>query len=117
MAEMRRADEPVPIACDLGALTPDERRRRAELAGELRAQTQRIRALKDGFALCLRPDPEVCRTALEFALLERRCCAFLDFTLDLEAEGGSVRLSLRGREGVKAFLAQTSFCGGAKVCG
>jgi hypothetical protein len=36
--------------------------------------------------------------------LEKLCCPFLNFTLEVEAENGSVWLGLTGREGVKAFV-------------
>ena len=42
--------------------------------------------------------------AAEFIALERLCCPFLNFGLEIKAEGGPVWLRLSGREGVKAFI-------------
>jgi len=42
--------------------------------------------------------------AAEFISLEKLCCPFLAFRLDIDAEGGPVKLRLTGREGVKAFI-------------
>jgi len=40
--------------------------------------------------------------------LERKCCPFFDFELDLHGEDGGLWLILKGREGVKQFI-QTDF--------
>jgi hypothetical protein len=40
----------------------------------------------------------------EFISLEKLCCPFLSFVVDVEREGGPVWLRLTGREGVKAFI-------------
>jgi len=42
--------------------------------------------------------------AAEFISLERLCCPFLRFSLEVEPEGGPIWLRLTGREGVKAFI-------------
>ncbi|MGI9167336.1 MAG: hypothetical protein ACR2G5_13325 [Pyrinomonadaceae bacterium] len=43
------------------------------------------------------------RTA-EFIALERLCCPFFGFAVEVEREGGAVWLILTGREGVKPFI-------------
>ena len=42
--------------------------------------------------------------AAEFIALEKLCCPFLSFSLEVEAENGPVSLKLTGRDGVKAFV-------------
>ena len=42
---------------------------------------------------------------------ESRCCPFLRFEIAVDAEGGPVRLSLGGREGVREFLRATFMAG------
>jgi hypothetical protein len=37
--------------------------------------------------------------------MERKCCPFLRFTLDVPEEGGASRLRIWGVPGVKAFVA------------
>ena len=49
-------------------------------------------------------DSEVLLTAAEFISLERLCCPFFGFELQVKREGGSVWLSLTGRDGVKPFI-------------
>jgi hypothetical protein len=48
-----------------------------------------------------------CPWWLEFVSIESRCCPFLRFSIEVEAEGGPIELHLGGREGVKAFLVST----------
>jgi hypothetical protein len=97
--------EETPIACQMDALTREERTRRAELFGKLSAAVNQIRELPDGFALTLSQVPNIWMTAAEFVTLERRCCSFLTFALSIEAEDGAMSMSLTGRPGVKEFLA------------
>jgi hypothetical protein len=92
------------IACDLSALTQRERTMRAELAARIRSLATQLVELEDGYALRLASEPEVARHALEWILLESRCCPFLRMELAVEAEGGPVWVRLGGAAGVKEFL-------------
>jgi hypothetical protein len=65
---------------------------------------QEIHSLNDGYALRFTPEPGRCTAAAEFMVLERLCCAFLTFHLELEREGGPLWLRMTGREGVEPFL-------------
>lgn len=92
------------IACNLGALSAEERTRRAELAVQIRSLATEVVEIADGYALrlgCLR---EVARDALDWILLESRCCPFLRLELIVEAERGSLWVRLGGAGGVKEFL-------------
>jgi hypothetical protein len=92
------------IACDLSALTARERTMRAELAARIRSLATQLVELEDGYALRLASEPEVARHALEWMLLESRCCPFLRMELVVEAERGPLWVRLRGAAGVKEFL-------------
>ncbi|HYR88410.1 MAG TPA: hypothetical protein VE422_30300 [Terriglobia bacterium] len=94
-----------PITCRMDALTREERARRAELLTQLSSAVNQVRGLPDGFLLTLSPVPNIWMTAAEFVTLERRCCPFLSFSLEAEAEGGPMAMSITGRPGVKEFLA------------
>jgi hypothetical protein len=43
--------------------------------------------------------------AIAWVEMERKCCPFLRFTLDMSEEGGPSRLRVWGIPGVKAFVA------------
>ena len=102
MAETARAES--PIACNLGAFDAGQRERHGALWDELRATVQEVGELPDGYTLRYASDPTTCLKVAEFITLERLCCPFVTFTLELEREQGPLWLRLTGREGVKDFL-------------
>ncbi|HZI85629.1 MAG TPA: hypothetical protein VFD48_02265 [Pyrinomonadaceae bacterium] len=63
-----------------------------------------IRELPKGYSFQLPNETETLLTAAQFVALERLCCPFFDFGLDVEREGGAVWLKLTAREGVKPFI-------------
>jgi hypothetical protein len=91
-----------PLACNLGAMTAAQRARHRVLGEALREEVQEILELPDGFTFRL--PPEAWSTAAEFVLLEKLCCPFVRFQLEMSEDGGPLRLALTGREGVKEFL-------------
>jgi len=93
-----------PIACDFTTMTAEQRARRQTLARQMHVAIQEVRELPDGYAFRFLAEPTLCLTVAEFMTLERLCCPFFTFTLELEREGGPLWLRLTGREGVKQFL-------------
>ena len=71
---------------------------------ELFSRLEEIRELTDGYEFRLADDPHTITRLAEFISLERLCCPFLNFALDIKPERGPVWLRLSGREGVKAFI-------------
>jgi hypothetical protein len=65
--------------------------------------------MSDGYAGRLDPDSEIVRDALEWLLLERRCCPFLRLDLSFEPSNGPVWFRFHGGPGVKEFLAAAGF--------
>jgi len=97
-------DSPLKLFCDLGALDPAQRARRAELARLVRANTTRVVEGAIGFTLHLRRDDAVLRQAAEFVELERKCCSFLELVLREDAATGDTVLEVGGGVGAKAFI-------------
>ena len=93
-----------PIACNLNALDNEQRRRHQSLTAQLRAAAQETRELPDGYSFRLPSDGATIQRAAEWITLERRCCPFIAFGLEISRENGPLWLSLTGREGVKPFL-------------
>ena len=54
---------------------------------------------------CSRPPEGSLVRVAEFIELERRCCPFFRFELEVQDEGGAAWLRLTGRMGVKQFIA------------
>jgi hypothetical protein len=105
---------PSPIACRMDALTPAERTRRSEVLALLTQRVIEVVETADGIAFQLRSDPDTPALAGEFVGYESRCCPFIRFHLTVEADGGPVRFSLGGREGVAEFLRATFASGSTR---
>jgi hypothetical protein len=90
------------LACNLDALSSTERQTHLDLLPRLGSQLQKFRELADGYAF------EFPATALEtivqFLPLERRCCPFLDFLLEINRHEGPIWLTITGPAGVKEFI-------------
>ena len=93
-----------PLACDMTAIASERREAHIANIKKLFALVQRTRELPDGYAFELPNESDVLLTAAEFVSLERLCCPFFGFALEIECEGGSLWLSLTGRAGVKPFI-------------
>lgn len=93
-----------PFACDMLAIAADQRSAHLATIDKLFRSVGSVRELPDGYSFRLPNEADVLLTAAEFIALERLCCPFFGFGLDLEREGGAVWLSVTGREGVKPFI-------------
>ncbi|MEE9198269.1 MAG: hypothetical protein V3U26_00570 [Dehalococcoidia bacterium] len=93
-----------PIACNMAAFDAAQRERHGALMEHLRSATQEVRELPNGYSLRLPPEQSMCLAVAEFITLERLCCPFLSFALEVEREGGPLWLRMTGRDGVKQLL-------------
>ena len=91
------------IACDLNALSAAERDRRIAVLTEVGRTIVGRAELSDGFQLRFDPARLDLAKLGEWIGLERRCCPFLHFRLDIDP-AGTASLSLTGGAGVKEFL-------------
>ena len=89
------------FACDIGAIPADERPSHHELTRRLMAIAT-TRETTDGFSFEF-PAAEYA-AVVRFVALERLCCPFLGFTVDVPADQGPLRLRLTGPVGAKAFI-------------
>ena len=93
-----------PLACRIDALDFAQRGRHAQLFRELAASVADVEELPDGLAIRFPSKPYVFLRLAEWMELERACCPFLEFGLIFENRVPTMRLELRGPEGVKDFL-------------
>jgi hypothetical protein len=93
-----------PFACDMTAIAADQRDAHLATINKLFRSVESLRELPNGYRVRLPNESNVLLTAAKFIALERLCCPFFDFSLEIEGEGGAVWLSLTGREGVKPFI-------------
>ncbi len=93
-----------PLFCDLSALDTAQRECHQVNTRQLFGSVQQIEELPDGYAFYWPAAAGTILTAAEFITMERLCCPFFDFALEIKSKGGPLRLRLTGREGVKQFI-------------
>lgn len=93
---------PSPVACDMAAIPQDQRQVHIDTSKELFSRIQEFRELENGYGF--RFSSGVIEKLAQFISLEKLCCPFLNFVVEVEEDGGPVWLHLTGREGVKAFI-------------
>lgn len=97
-------DKESPFACEMSAIAAEQRAAHFANIEQLFRSVESIHELPDGYTFQLPNQPEVLLAATQFITLERLCCPFFGFALEIEPEGGDLRLSLTGRDGVKSFI-------------
>ena len=99
----------------MSVIEPGRRDQHIATGREVFRAVTEILELPDGYSFRLPGEQDLLVKAAEFISLERLCCPFLGFVLEVEPEGGAVWLRLTGREGVKAFIREevSGLLGGA----
>jgi hypothetical protein len=95
-----------PLACDLDAISAGARPRYNELRGMLAAAAAGKRDLPDGVAIQISTERMALAHLAEWISLERKCCPFFTFKIEVAPNSGPVWVSLTGPAGVKEFLSQ-----------
>jgi hypothetical protein len=95
---------PIPFACNLKAFTPQQREQWKKLIDQLMPAVTSARDRNDGYSLQVDTRKMSLVEVAQWVDLERKCCPFFDFQLDLHGVDGDLWLSLTGREGVKQFI-------------
>lgn len=98
------AERVSPFACVMNAIEANRRGQHIARIDELFHTVEEIRELPNGYAFRLPNESDLLHRVAEFIALERLCCPFFGFTLEVEPEGGALWLSLTGHEGVKPFI-------------
>jgi hypothetical protein len=93
------------LACNLDALDGEQRKQHQAIWQQLQGAAAGSRELPDGYAFGFSMDNGLFVKAAEYITLERLCCRFFHFALELEPEEETFWLKLAGGEEVKAFLA------------
>jgi hypothetical protein len=93
-----------PFACVMSAIDADKREPHIANAKQLFNLVEEIRELDNGFAFRFANSPDLLTKLAEFIALERLCCPFFGFVVEVEPEGGAIWFKLTGREGVKPFI-------------
>jgi hypothetical protein len=94
-----------PFYCDVGALTPEQRKRHFNVLGPaLIAKRSAVRELPDGYEIQLPSDVETYQQLAEYVDGERACCPFFDISIQVAPERGPLLVRFTGRPGTKQFI-------------
>ena len=93
-----------PFACDMHAIPLESRAAHQSNTERLFSLVQQVQELPNGYTFRLPNETDVWKLAAEFVDLERLCCPFFAFSLEIEGQSGPIYLTLTGREGVKSFI-------------
>lgn len=94
----------LPIVCDPNALSAEQTERWMIVGKQMYQAVQEVRELPSGYAFRLPSDTAMLMTIAEDLSLERLCCPFLHFTLEIESKDKPIWLSFTGGAGAKEFL-------------
>jgi hypothetical protein len=94
----------IPLACDMSALTAEQRERQRVLSRRLREDALEIGELEDGYAFAHSPDGEALAAMAEFVANERLCCPFFGFAITVGRDGGPAWLRITGEGEAKHVL-------------
>jgi|SRR5215213_1987318 len=97
------SDQSPTIACNLSDLSTDQREREQALLAKFRKELTQESETEDGVWFSLTADPEELSSLGEFLGLERLCCPFLTFRLEVTQEE-ACRLHISGPPGTKEFV-------------
>jgi hypothetical protein len=100
----QRGTDRLPVACDPSSLDAGQGQRRRELQELLRKDVREVRELEDGYAFRHSADASVLLELVEFAALERLCCPFFDFAVEIGRNGGPVWFRITGDKDAKRVL-------------
>ena len=93
-----------PIACNMKALTLQQRKQLGQTGEHVISAITASRELIDGYAFRIDPAKASLMDVAQWLEEWRRCCPFYEFQIDFHAADGSIWLSVKGRPGVKEYI-------------
>jgi hypothetical protein len=95
--------EEAPLACNINAIPGNDQARYRDLMTRLRASIRGRTELPFGYSYTLTTESLSLPELADWVTLERLCCPFLNFLIEIDA-AGVVHLTVRGPKGVKQVL-------------
>lgn len=93
-----------PIACNLKALTSEQRKQLGQVGEQVISAITASRELKNGYAFRVDPAKASLLEVAQWLDVWRRCCPFYEFQIDFHAADANLWLSVTGRAGVKEYI-------------
>jgi len=94
----------IQFACDMTALSSEQRARHQDLAALLQSSVATIRELPDGYDFGFPWEPATYAALAELTPLEHACCPFFNIGIRIESGSNKLCWRLTGREGIKPFI-------------
>jgi hypothetical protein len=101
---MKEPTPPPPLACNVDALSPEQRRKHQEVSTELFRRTGAVHDLPNGLRLQFLNDRSTLALITDFVADEELCCPFLNFDVHIKPQEAVLELSLTGPENTREFL-------------
>jgi hypothetical protein len=98
------AAAPIVFACNMKALTHTERVQHAANTHRLTAAVVETQEGERSFRFRIAEERMDLTALAEWVRLERKCCPFFTFAIEVEGETGATWLTLSGPPGVKEFI-------------
>lgn len=93
-----------PVACIPGGVPSDKRERWIKAATEIYDSVQEVKELPNGYSLRLPNDQATLLLLAEYVSLDRLCCEFVNWNIEVERAKGPIWLHLSGGHGVKGYF-------------
>lgn len=90
------------FTCNMNAISPEQRPAHQQLAERLFISKHAVYELPNGYRFEFSAESLV--MLAQFISLERLCCPFFNFAIQVNANSDTLSLQLTGTEGVKAFI-------------
>lgn len=98
------ADNLPPIACNLKALSSQQRKQLETIGEHVISSITASRELNDGYAFRIDTAKTSLMDVAQWLDLWRHCCPFYEFQIDYHAADGNIWLAVKGRPGVKEYI-------------
>ena len=92
------------MTCQLNNAELSERRK--YLLGYFATALQQIKPVNKGYAFTFKGNEETLKEMVQLIHLERKCCRFLKFDLEISNEQHPINLKITGPKGTQEFLRQ-----------
>jgi hypothetical protein len=93
----------IPFACNMTALSAEQRSRHQELGNQLRSALVLVRELADGYEFEVPLNPATYSALTEITPLEHACCPFFSLNIRIQPDE-RLFWRLTGAEGIKPFI-------------
>ena len=92
------------FACNMNAMTKEERARYDVLRRSLEQAVERVEELENGYTFRLRDASILLEEVAEWVEYEQKCCSFFGLGVEAAPLKGPIALRVTGEPGVKEFI-------------